>query len=88
MRIHFFILFDDNLLSHRLLNVLIINNCENTTFFVMQHIRILLYNKSIIYFIRCFNTYHFNSSTFILTENIEPNTIKRHINNTFDTFFQ
>lgn len=68
--------------------MLIINNRENTTFFVMLHIRILSYNKSIIHFIRCFNTYHFNSSIFILAENIKSNTIKRHINNASDAFFQ
>lgn len=68
--------------------MLIINNREDTTFFVMLHVRILLYNKSIINFISSFNTYHFYPSTLTLTEKIKSNTIKRHINNIFDTFFQ
>lgn len=68
--------------------MLIINNREDTTFFVMLHVRILLYNKSFINFISSFNTYHFYPSTLTLTEKIKSNTIKRHINNIFDTLFQ
>lgn len=63
--------------------LLIINSCENTVYRAILHIRIHLYNKSIINFISSFNTYHFNSSTLILIENIKSNTIKRHIDNTF-----
>ncbi len=69
-------------------NMLIINSCGNAVFFAMLHIRIHLYDKGIINFISSFNAYYFNPFTLILTENIKTNTIKRHVNNTFNSFFQ
>ncbi len=38
--------------------------------------------------ISCFNTNYFNPSILIFIKNIKSNTIKRHIDNTFNPLFQ